>query len=159
MKKLLILPMLALLVACGGDTSGEMSLEQLKEKRAAFADSIKQIDEQIAAVGLEEKRKVQAALLSGGQKRKLSLAIAMIANSTIVMLDEPTSGMDLTARQWMWNMLRNVKRGRIIILTTHYMEEADIVADRIAIMHEGKLNCLGSPLFLKNLSNCDSFRV
>lgn len=66
------------------------------------------------------------------------------------MLDEPTSGMDLTARRRMWDMLRKEKNNRIIILTTHYMEEADILADRIAIMAEGKVRCLGSSLFLKN---------
>jgi ATP-binding cassette subfamily A (ABC1) protein 3 len=78
------------------------------------------------------------------------LAIALIGGSKIVMLDEPTSGMDLTARRGTWDMLKNNKEGRIIILTTHYMEEADILADRIGIMNKGKLRCLGSPLFLKN---------
>lgn len=108
------------------------------------------INEKITEVDLADKRYTRAANLSGGQKRKLSLAIALIGGSQIVMLDEPTSGMDLTARRRMWDMLRNDKRGRIIILTTHYMEEADILADRIAIMSEGKVHCLGSPLFLKN---------
>ncbi|CAG9334830.1 unnamed protein product [Blepharisma stoltei] len=82
-------------------------------------------------------------------KRKLSLAMALIADSPIVLLDEPTSGMDLTARRQMWDMLKNNKNNRIIILTTHYMEEADVLADRIAIMSHGKLRCLGSSLFLK----------
>lgn len=75
--------------------------------------------------------------LSGGQKRKLSVAIAMIGNSKIVMLDEPTSGMDTTARRKLWEMLKKNKAGRIVILTTHYMDEADILGDRIAIMAEG----------------------
>lgn len=66
------------------------------------------------------------------------------------MLDEPTSGMDLTARRILWNMLKSYKHDRIIILTTHYMDEADILGDRIGIMSEGKIVCLGSPLFLKN---------
>ena len=88
--------------------------------------------------------------LSGGQKRKLQLAIALIGDSKIVLLDEPTSGMDLTARRHMWDMLKNSKNGKIIILTTHYMEEADVLADRIAIMSDGKLRCCGSSLFLKN---------
>lgn len=75
--------------------------------------------------------------LSGGQKRKLSVAIAMIGNSKIVMLDEPTSGMDTSARRNLWEMLKNNKDGRIVVLTTHYMDEADILGDRIAIMAEG----------------------
>ena len=88
--------------------------------------------------------------LSGGQKRKLSLAIALIGDSPIILLDEPTSGMDLTARRHMWDMLKNNKSGKIIILTTHYMEEADVLADRIAILSNGKLRCCGSSLFLKS---------
>ena len=107
------------------------------------------INEKLIDIDLAEKRKTKAGNLSGGQKRKLSLAIALIGGSSVVMLDEPTSGMDLTARRKMWDMLKREKRNRIIILTTHYMEEADILADRIAIMSQGKLYCLGSPLFLK----------
>ena len=88
--------------------------------------------------------------LSGGQKRKLSVAIAMIGNSNVVMLDEPTSGMDTTARRKLWEMLKKNKAGKIVILTTHYMDEADILGDRIAIMAEGDVQCTGSSLFLKN---------
>ena len=66
------------------------------------------------------------------------------------MLDEPTSGMDLKARRILWNMLKSYKQDRIIILTTHYMDEADILGDRIGIMAEGKVKCCGSSLFLKN---------
>mmetsp|Transcript_26720 Transcript_26720/g.4758 ORF Transcript_26720/g.4758 Transcript_26720/m.4758 type:complete len:141 (-) Transcript_26720:24-446(-) len=114
-----------------------------EEIEAAINDKIREVD-------LEEKKNTRAKNLSGGQRRKLSLSIALIGGSSIVMLDEPTSGMDLTARRRMWDMLRKEKNNRIIILTTHYMEEADILADRIAIMAEGKVRCLGSSLFLKN---------
>jgi ATP-binding cassette subfamily A (ABC1) protein 3 len=99
---------------------------------------------------LTSKCDVEAKNLSGGQKRKLQLALALIGDSQIVLLDEPTSGMDLTARRHMWDMLKNNKNGKIIILTTHYMEEADVLADRIAIMSQGKLRCCGSSLFLKS---------
>jgi ATP-binding cassette subfamily A (ABC1) protein 3 len=74
----------------------------------------------------------------------------MIGDSKIVMLDEPSSGMDTTARRRMWEMLKKNKSGKIIILTTHYMDEADILGDRIAIMAEGDVQCTGSSLFLKN---------
>jgi ABC-type multidrug transport system ATPase subunit len=74
----------------------------------------------------------------------------MIGNSKIVMLDEPTSGMDTTARRKLWEMLKKNKAGKIVILTTHYMDEADILGDRIAIMAEGDVQCTGSSLFLKN---------
>jgi len=66
------------------------------------------------------------------------------------MLDEPTTGMDLSARVALWDMLRNYRNNRIIILTTHYMDEADVLGDRIGIMAQGQIRCLGSSLFLKN---------
>ncbi|CAG9334836.1 unnamed protein product [Blepharisma stoltei] len=84
----------------------------------------KQIKEKLSEVDLTAKKDKRTKFLSGGMKRKLSLAMALIADSPIVLLDEPTSGMDLTARRQMWDMLKNNKNNRIIILTTHYMEEA-----------------------------------
>ena len=88
--------------------------------------------------------------LSGGNRRKLSVAIALVGGSKFVLLDEPTAGMDLSTRRKLWDMLKRYKSDRIIILTTHYMDEADILGDRIGIMSTGKITCLGSPLFLKN---------
>ena len=87
--------------------------------------------------------------LSGGNKRKLSLAVAFCGNSKFILLDEPTSGLDIGARRQVWNMLKKYKQDRIILLTTHNMDEADILGDRIAIMKSGRLECLGSPMFLK----------
>lgn len=74
----------------------------------------------------------------------------MIGNSKVVFLDEPSSGMDTTARREMWDMLKEYREGRIIILTTHYMEEADTLGDRIGIMSHGNVVCCGSPDYLKN---------
>lgn len=96
-----------------------------------------------------DKNKVVSSL-SGGNKRKLSVAIALCGGSKLVLLDEPTSGMDLSARRGLWEMLKNYKKDRIIILTTHYMDEADVLGDRIGIMAKGELMCLGGSLFLKN---------
>ena len=76
--------------------------------------------------------------------------MALIGGSKLVILDEPTSGMDLGARRSLWDMLKKYKRDRIIILTTHYMDEADVLGDRIGVMAKGNLKCLGSSLFLKN---------
>ncbi|CAK63379.1 unnamed protein product (macronuclear) [Paramecium tetraurelia] len=84
------------------------------------------------------------------QKRRLSVAIAFIGNSKLIYLDEPTSGMDTSARRYIWEMLKNYKEDRIIVLTTHFMDEADFLGDRIGIMGEGKLQCSGSSVFLKN---------
>lgn len=87
--------------------------------------------------------------LSGGMKRKLSVAIALCGNSKVVFCDEPTSGMDPSARRTLWDLLQKEKANRTILLTTHFMDEADVLGDRIAIMAEGELQCYGSPFFLK----------
>ena len=108
-----------------------------------------EIDKLMKDVGVYEKRNALAYQLSGGNKRKLSVAIALCGNSKFVVLDEPSSGMDLTAKRQMWNMLKEYKKDRIILLTTHYMDEADILGDRIGIMSMGKVKALGSSIFLK----------
>eukprot|EP00501_MAST-03F_sp_TOSAG23-6_P001513 GSMAST32.ASY1.ANO1.1574.1 assembled CDS len=105
--------------------------------------------EVLDGVALTEKTHAKTSNLSGGQKRKACLAIALIGNSPVLMLDEPTSGMDVFAQRSTWNMLQKSKQGRIILLTTHSMEEADVLADRIGIMSEGRMICCGTPMFLK----------
>lgn len=109
-----------------------------------------EIDQMLIDVDLDSYKTTMAKNLSGGNRRKLSVAIALIGGSKFVLLDEPTAGMDLTARRRLWNMLKDYKHNRIIILTTHYMDEADILGDRIGIMASGGLICMGSSLFLKN---------
>uniref|UniRef100_A0A674P4M5 ATP binding cassette subfamily A member 3 n=1 Tax=Takifugu rubripes TaxID=31033 RepID=A0A674P4M5_TAKRU len=109
-----------------------------------------EVDRIIQILNLEDKRHSRSKTLSGGMKRKLSIGIALIGDSKVVMLDEPTSGMDPSARRATWDLLQGEKRGRTILLTTHFMDEADLLGDRIAIMAGGELQCCGSPLFLKN---------
>ncbi|XP_033100067.1 ATP-binding cassette sub-family A member 3-like [Anneissia japonica] len=108
-----------------------------------------EVDHYIEATGLSEKRNQLSKSLSGGMKRKLSVGIALIANSKVVMLDEPTSGMDPDARRFTWDLLQRHREGRTILLTTHFMDEADLLGDRIAIMSTGEFQCCGSSLFLK----------
>ncbi|CAM9094590.1 unnamed protein product, partial [Laminaria digitata] len=105
----------------------------------------------VSEVGLVEKQHTPASALSGGQKRKLSVALAFIGGSEVVVLDEPTSGMDPFSRRSTWSVLQRQRKGRVILLTTHFMDEADTLGDRIAIMAEGELQCMGSSLFLKGL--------
>jgi ATP-binding cassette subfamily A (ABC1) protein 3 len=109
-----------------------------------------EIEKLMKDVGIYDKKNAQASTLSGGNKRKLSVAIALCGQSKFVLLDEPTSGLDLSARRQLWNMLKEYKKDRIIILTTHYMDEADILGDRIGIMKSGKVTALGSSIFLKS---------
>ena len=97
---------------------------------------------------LENIQHMIAKNLSAGQRRKLSIAIALIGGSQIIFLDEPSSGMDITSRRNLWEILKRQCEGKIIILTTHYMEEASVLGKRIGIINAGKMKCLGSPLFL-----------
>ncbi|XP_042198563.1 phospholipid-transporting ATPase ABCA1-like [Callorhinchus milii] len=101
-------------------------------------------------VGLPHKRTELTKNLSGGMQRKLSVAIAFVGGSKVVILDEPTAGVDPFSRRGIWELLLKYKPGRTIILSTHYMDEADLLGDRIAIISHGKLCCCGSSLFLKN---------
>ncbi|KAI1307918.1 Phospholipid-transporting ATPase ABCA3 [Halotydeus destructor] len=106
---------------------------------------------QASAIQLGESLARTPSQLSGGMKRKLCLGIALIGGSQVVILDEPTSGLDPDARRMIWDVLREVRRERTILLTTHYMEEADALADSIAIMTAGKISCRGTPMYLKNI--------
>ena len=108
-----------------------------------------EIEKALADVGLTEKVDVLSANLSGGQKRKLSVCIALVGGSRVIFLDEPTSGMDPYSRRSTWQILQNAREGRVMVLTTHFMDEADILGDRICIMANGGVKCCGSSAFLK----------
>lgn len=95
-------------------------------------------------LGLEAKVNTLAKKLSGGQKRKLSLAMALITSPQILILDEPTLGLDIKSRKALWQIILEQKKKTTIILTTHYLEEAETLADNIAIMSSGKLMALGT---------------
>lgn len=98
---------------------------------------------------LDGKENALSSTLSGGMKRKLSVVIALCGKSKVVFLDEPTSGMDPGARRTLWDILLAEKKDRTILLTTHFMDEADVLSDRIAILADGELKCAGSTFFLK----------
>jgi len=119
-------------------------------KGVAPKECQQEIDHILDELELKDKRNTLSKDLSGGQKRKLSVGIAFVGGSKFILLDEPSSGLDTSARRKVWDMLKNQKHGKVILLTTHYMDEADYLGDRIAIMGEGKIQCLGSSLFLKN---------
>lgn len=108
-----------------------------------------EVEEMLVDTGLKFKRKALSTALSGGMKRKLCIGIALIGGSRLVILDEPTAGIDAHARRSVWTLLLKHKRNRTMILSTHHMDEADVLADRIAIIAEGQLKTVGSGLFLK----------
>uniref|UniRef100_A0A8C1XA90 ATP binding cassette subfamily A member 5 n=1 Tax=Cyprinus carpio TaxID=7962 RepID=A0A8C1XA90_CYPCA len=99
---------------------------------------------------LEKIMDAQAKNLSGGQKRKLSVGIAILGDPKILLLDEPTAGMDPVSRRQVWSLLKSHRAGRVTVFSTHYMDEADILADRKAVISQGQLKCVGSSLYLKN---------
>ncbi|KAG1680699.1 ATP-binding cassette sub-family A member 1 [Nymphon striatum] len=111
---------------------------------------LKESEQMIIDLGLPHKRNELSKNLSGGMQRKLSVAIAFVGGSRTVILDEPTAGVDPYSRRSIWELLLKYKKGRTIILTTHHMDEADLLGDRIAIISQGKLRCCGSSLFLKS---------
>ncbi|XP_047464781.1 ATP-binding cassette sub-family A member 5 [Mugil cephalus] len=98
---------------------------------------------------LEKIMTAQAKNLSGGQKRKLSLGIAILGDPKILLLDEPTAGMDPCSRHQVWSLLKSRRSNRVTLLSTHYMDEADILADRKAVVSQGQLRCVGSSMYLK----------
>ncbi|XP_063311284.1 phospholipid-transporting ATPase ABCA1 isoform X1 [Pelobates fuscus] len=115
------------------------------------AEKVKaEMEQMVIDVGLPNKKKVKTSQLSGGMQRKLSVALAFVGGSKVVILDEPTAGVDPYSRRGIWDLLIKYRQGRTIILSTHHMDEADILGDRIAIISHGKLCCVGSSLFLKN---------
>eukprot|EP01038_Epipyxis_sp_PR26KG_P005687 gene5687-7851_t len=100
-------------------------------------------------LGFPEKRKFLAGTLSGGQKRRLCVGLSMVGGNSVVYLDEPTAGLDPVSRRQLWELVQKNRQGRAILLTTHFMDEADVLGDRIAIVKEGRLRAIGTSKFLK----------
>ena len=102
----------------------------------------------LSKLGLEDVKNKRSELLSGGMKRRLSIAMALISSPKVLFLDEPTLGLDVLARRELWKIIQGLKGKMTIILTTHYMEEAEALSDRVGIMAKGKLIAEGSPSML-----------
>lgn len=115
------------------------------------------INELVKMFNLEGILKQKAKTLSGGWQRKLSIAIALINEPKILFLDEPTLGLDVISRRELWKIIESFKGKMTIILTTHYMEEAEKLSDRIGIMANGKLRCIGTSEELKKKAKTDNF--
>jgi ABC-2 type transport system ATP-binding protein len=126
--------------------SDKLTVEETVRLFRSFFRKGPQPEEVIAQVQLEEKRKSRVGGLSGGQKQRLALACALVGEPELLFLDEPTTGLDPQARRQLWDLIEAFKRaGRTIVLTTHYMDEAERLCERVAIMDHGKVIALGSP--------------
>ena len=119
---------------------------------AGYYERPRDVDEVIELVGLAEKRGARVKTLSGGQKRRLDLGVALVGDPDLVFLDEPTTGFDPAARRAAWEMIRSLRSlGKTILLTTHYLDEAENLADRVAVLREGRIVREGAPAELTEL--------
>ncbi|CAB1457509.1 unnamed protein product [Pleuronectes platessa] len=119
-------------------------------KGRPIAEAEEEVENMLQDLGLPHKRDELTQNLSGGMQRKLSVALAFVGGAKVVILDEPTSGVDPYSRRSIWDLLLKYRAGRTVIMSTHHMDEADLLSDRVAIISQGRLFCCGSPIFLKN---------
>lgn len=124
----------------------ELTVAETVGHFASFYDDPRDPTDVIALVGLAEKANVRAGKLSGGQQRRLDVALGIIGRPELLFLDEPTTGFDPEARRHFWTLVDDLKReGATIVLTTHYLEEAEALADRVAVVASGKLKAIDAP--------------
>jgi ABC-2 type transport system ATP-binding protein len=113
---------------------------------AGYYRAPRAVDEVISLVGLEAKAGARVKTLSGGQKRRLDLGLALVGDPELIFLDEPTTGFDPQARRAAWEMIRSLRSlGKTVLLTTHYLDEAEQLADRVAVLREGRIVRIGTP--------------
>jgi ABC-2 type transport system ATP-binding protein len=118
--------------------------EQLAQFGGYYEDP-RPVDEVIELIGLEEKRDTRARRLSGGQRRRLDLGLALVGDPEVIFLDEPTTGFDPAARRRAWGTIRSLRAlGKTILLTTHYLDEVEQLADRVAVLREGQIVASGT---------------
>jgi ABC-2 type transport system ATP-binding protein len=123
-----------------------LTVRELHRQFAGYYASPRDVDDVIELVGLAEKRNERVKTLSGGQKRRLDLGIALVGDPDLVFLDEPTTGFDPAARRSAWELIRSLRSlGKTILLTTHYLDEAQQLADRVAVIRAGEIVSLGTP--------------
>ena len=124
----------------------KLTVEETVRLFRSFYPRGRSVDEVIDLVQLGEKRNARVGKLSGGQKQRLALACAMVGDPELIFLDEPTTGLDPQSRRQLWDLIIELKAsGRSIVLTTHYMDEAEKLCDRVAIVDHGRVIALGTP--------------
>src|SRR5438128_8787621 len=131
-----------------------LSVRETHKLFAGYYEQPRDVDSVIELVGLAEKRNARVKTLSGGQKRRLDLGVALVGDPDLVFLDEPTTGFDPAARRAAWEMIRSLRSlGKTILLTTHYLDEAEQLADRLAVLRDGMIIREGTPAELTGGSN------
>ncbi|QNE21736.1 ABC transporter ATP-binding protein [Kribbella qitaiheensis] len=134
------------IVAQSSRDEAELSVAELVNHYAGYYPNPRDPDEVIASVGLEEKRKARTRKLSGGQRRRLDVALGVIGNPELLFLDEPTTGFDPEARRQFWTLIENLRtEGTTIVLTTHYLDEAEHLADRVGVIADGRMLEIATP--------------
>jgi ABC-2 type transport system ATP-binding protein len=123
-----------------------LTVQEVHRAFAGYYEHARDVDEVIELVGLNEKRHSRVKQLSGGQKRRLDLGVALVGDPDLIFLDEPTTGFDPAARRAAWEMIRSLRSlGKTVLLTTHYLDEAEQLADRVAVMRDGEIVRIGTP--------------
>jgi ABC-2 type transport system ATP-binding protein len=123
-----------------------LTVEESVQLYAGYYDHPRPVDETIELVGLTEQRSQRAGKLSGGQQRRLDVALALVGDPELLFLDEPTTGFDPAARRAAWGMIDSMRHlGKTVLLTTHYMDEAQALADRVVIIQAGRIVAEGAP--------------
>jgi ABC-2 type transport system ATP-binding protein len=126
---------------------------------AGYYRESRPVDEVISLVGLREKRDERVRRLSGGQRRRLDLGLALVGDPELIFLDEPTTGFDPRARRQAWEMIRGLRSlGKTILLTTHYLDEAEQLADRVAVLAQGRIVASGTPAELTGAVSATEIR-
>ena len=117
-----------------------LTVRESLELYAGFYPKARPVQELLQSFDLQEKEKTQVKHLSGGQRQKLAIAIAVVHDPKVIFLDEPTTGLDPQARRRLWDLIFQLRdEGRTIVLSTHYMEEAEVLCDQVAIMSQGRM--------------------
>jgi ABC-2 type transport system ATP-binding protein len=142
-----------------GEVEPLLTVQELLELYAGYYPAPRSIDETILQVGLEHRRDRRAGKLSGGEQRRLHVALALVGDPELLFLDEPTTGFDPAARRGAWEVIAGLRElGKTVFLTTHYIEEAEALADRVAIIKDGRIVAEGTPRELAARRNRTAIR-
>ncbi len=131
--------------------------ENLELIAGIYGSDRERVQRMIDELGLKKAEKFKAKTLSGGWQRRLSIAMALVSDPKLLFLDEPTLGLDVLARRELWKVIEGLKGKVTVILTTHYMEEAEQLSDRVGVMNEGRLRITGTPRELLEAAGTDNF--